>query len=172
MPRPASKFSFAAAHRLPRYSGKCFNLHGHNYRFQVVVRGEPDPYTGIFVDFSDVEKLVKEHVLDRVDHTNLNDSIENPTAENIATWMWQHLEGKLPGLVESMEPDRPGMHGTDSIDYGIVLSGEILLELDDGATVHLEPGDCVVQQGTRHAWRNHTSQPCTMAFVLVGARRG
>jgi 6-pyruvoyltetrahydropterin/6-carboxytetrahydropterin synthase len=95
-----AEFSFAAAHRLPRYNGKCFNLHGHNYRFQVVLRGEPDPYTGIFVDFGDVEKLVKEHVLDRVDHTNLNDSIENPTAENIATWMWPRLEGKLPGLVE------------------------------------------------------------------------
>jgi len=93
-------FSFAAAHRLPRYSGKCFNLHGHNYRFQVVLRGDPDPYSGIFVDFSDVENSVKEHVLDRVDHTNLNDFIENPTAENIATWMWHRLEGKLPGLVE------------------------------------------------------------------------
>jgi len=93
-------FSFAAAHRLPRYSGKCFNLHGHNYRFQVVLRGDPDPYSGIFVDFSDVEKSVKEHVLDRVDHTNLNDFIENPTAENIASWMWHRLEGKLPGLVE------------------------------------------------------------------------
>jgi len=93
-------FTFAAAHRLPRYSGKCFNLHGHNYRFQVVLRGDPDPYSGIFVDFSDVEKSVKEHVLDRVDHTNLNDFIENPTAENIANWMWHRLEGKLPGLVE------------------------------------------------------------------------
>ena len=61
----------------------------------MVLRGEPDPYSGIFVDFGDVEKTVKEHVLDRVDHTNLNDFIENPTAENIATWMWQRLEGKL-----------------------------------------------------------------------------
>src|SRR5205814_2347249 len=86
-----AEFTFAAAHRLPRYQGKCFNLHGHNYRFQVVLRGEPDPYSGIFVDFGDVEKAVKEHVLDKVDHTNLNDFIENPTAENIATWMWQHL---------------------------------------------------------------------------------
>jgi 6-pyruvoyltetrahydropterin/6-carboxytetrahydropterin synthase len=94
------EFTFAAAHRLPRYKGKCFNLHGHNYRFQVVLRGEPDPYSGIFVDFSDVEKAVKEQVLDRVDHTNLNDFIENPTAENIATWMWHRLEGKLPGLAE------------------------------------------------------------------------
>jgi 6-pyruvoyltetrahydropterin/6-carboxytetrahydropterin synthase len=95
-----AEFTFAAAHRLPRYQGKCFNLHGHNYRFQVVLRGEPDPYSGILVDFGDVEKTVKEHVLDKVDHTNLNDFIENPTAENIATWMWHRLEGKLAGLAE------------------------------------------------------------------------
>lgn len=95
-----AEFTFAAAHRLPRYVGKCFNLHGHNYRIQVVLRGEPDPYSGIFVDFGDVEKAVKDNILDKVDHTNLNDFIENPTAENIATWMWQRLEGKLPGLAE------------------------------------------------------------------------
>ena len=82
-----AEFTFAAAHRLPRYQGKCFNLHGHNYRFQVVLRGAPDPYSGIFVDFGDVEKAVQQHVLDKVDHTNLNDFIENPTAENIATWI-------------------------------------------------------------------------------------
>ena len=51
-----TEFTFAAAHRLPRYQGKCFNLHGHNYRFQVVLRGEPDPYSGILVDFGEVEK--------------------------------------------------------------------------------------------------------------------
>ena len=95
-----AEFTFAAAHRLPRYQGKCFNLHGHNYRFQVVLRGAPDPYSGIFVDFGDVETAVKQHVLDKVDHTNLNDFIENPTAENIASWMWERLLGKLPGLVE------------------------------------------------------------------------
>jgi len=95
-----AEFTFAAAHRLPRYQGKCFNLHGHNYRFQVVLRGEPNPYSGILVDFGDVDKAVKELVLDKVDHTNLNDFIENPTAENIAAWMWHRLEGKLPGLFE------------------------------------------------------------------------
>jgi 6-pyruvoyltetrahydropterin/6-carboxytetrahydropterin synthase len=89
-----AEFTFAAAHRLPRYQGKCFNLHGHNYRMQVVLRGEPDPYSGILMDFGDVEKAVIANVLDKVDHTNLNDFIENPTAENIASWIWQ------PGLAE------------------------------------------------------------------------
>src|SRR5207244_2591631 len=88
-----AEFTFAAAHRLPRYNGKCFNLHGHNYRMQVVLRGEPDSYTGIFVDFGDVEKAVQEHVLAKVDHANLNDFIENPTAEHIATWMWASHTG-------------------------------------------------------------------------------
>jgi len=70
-----------------------------------------------------------------------------------------------------LEPDHPGMHTTDTVDYDVVLSGEVWLELDDGAEVHLKPGDCVVQNGTRHAWHNKTDQPCTLAVVLVGARR-
>ena len=95
-----AEFTFAAAHRLPRYNGKCFNLHGHNYRFQVAVRGEADPYSGMLIDFVDIERAVKDQVLDKVHHTNLNDFIENPTAENIAVWIWQRLEGKLRGLAE------------------------------------------------------------------------
>ena len=78
---------------------------------------------------------------------------------------------KAPGLAEAMERQDSEMHTTDSVDYGVVLSGEITLELDDGATVRLKQGDCVVQNGTRHAWRNSTTTPCVMAFVLVGAVR-
>ena len=78
---------------------------------------------------------------------------------------------KAPGLAEAMEAHDSGMHTTDSVDYGVVISGEITLELDDGATVSLKQGDCVVQNGTRHAWRNSTTTPCVMAFVLVGAVR-
>ena len=81
------------------------------------------------------------------------------------------LAEKLPGMTEVLEPDHPGMHTTDTVDYDVVLSGEVWLELDDGAEVHLKPGDCVVQNGTRHAWHNKTDQPCTLAVVLVGARR-
>ncbi|MFQ5737434.1 MAG: cupin domain-containing protein [Acidobacteriota bacterium] len=67
-----------------------------------------------------------------------------------------------------MEQDHPGMHTTQTIDYGIVLSGEIDLELDEGE-VHLTPWDVVVQRGTRHAWRNRSAQPCTIAFVLISS---
>jgi mannose-6-phosphate isomerase-like protein (cupin superfamily) len=78
----------------------------------------------------------------------------------------------LPGLADCFEPDHPGMHSTESVDYDIVLNGEIWLELDDGAQVHLQQGDVVVQCGTRHAWRNKGSKSATMAFVLVGADSG
>ena len=76
---------------------------------------------------------------------------------------------KAPGLAEAMELQDVGMHTTDSVDYGVVISGEISLELDDGVRVTLKQGDCVVQNGTRHAWRNGSTTPCVMAFVLVGA---
>tara|TARA_Y100001001_G_scaffold2359_1_gene2819 strand:- start:26553 stop:26744 length:192 start_codon:yes stop_codon:yes gene_type:complete len=59
------------------------------------------------------------------------------------------------------------MRQTDTVDYGVVLSGQIVLELDNGATRALNPGDVVVQNGTRHAWRNPTDQPATLAFVLI-----
>lgn len=79
----------------------------------------------------------------------------------------EHAE-ESPGLVEYFEPNAPGMHTTPTVDYGIVLDGEIWLELDDGETVHLKKHDVIVQNGTRHAWRNRSSCPTKMAFVLLG----
>jgi len=76
-----------------------------------------------------------------------------------------------PGLAERFEMENPGMHTTDSIDYDVVLEGEIVLELDDGKEVTLRPHDVVVQNGTRHAWRNRSDKPAKMLFVLVGASR-
>jgi quercetin dioxygenase-like cupin family protein len=78
---------------------------------------------------------------------------------------------KLPGLVEVFEPGHPGMHTTDSVDYGICLEGELYLELDGGQEVRLTPGACVVQLGTRHAWHNRGDQPALMCYVLIGANR-
>ena len=74
-----------------------------------------------------------------------------------------------PGLAELFEPD--GMHTTDTVDYGIVLDGEIWLELDDGRQVSLRQHDVIVQNGTRHAWRNKSDRAATLAFILIGARR-
>ena len=64
------------------------------------------------------------------------------------------LEEKLPGMAEYVEPDSPGMHTTATVDYGIVLSGQATLELDDGARVTLNAGDTYIQNGTRHRWSN------------------
>jgi mannose-6-phosphate isomerase-like protein (cupin superfamily) len=80
------------------------------------------------------------------------------------------VEAKLPGLVGHTEPDNAGMHTTATIDFEYVVSGRIVLELDDGATVELGPGDTVVQNGTRHAWRNPFDEPATLVVVLIGAR--
>jgi mannose-6-phosphate isomerase-like protein (cupin superfamily) len=78
---------------------------------------------------------------------------------------------KFPGLLDAMELEHPGMHTTDTVDFDIVLSGEVWLELDDGAEVMLSTGDCVVQNGTRHAWHNRSNEPATVASALVGAPR-
>jgi hypothetical protein len=67
--------------------------------------------------------------------------------------------------------DEPGMHRTDTTDFGIILSGNVILELDDGAEVLLSPGDVVVENGTRHRWRVVGDVPATMAVCLIGAHR-
>jgi len=72
----------------------------------------------------------------------------------------QHGEGK---------PSHPGMHKTDSIDYAIVLAGEIYALTDEGETL-LKPGDVLVHRGTNHAWSNRSDRFCRVAFVLVDAR--
>jgi hypothetical protein len=83
----------------------------------------------------------------------------------------EELRQKLPGMADVMEPEHPGMHTTDTVDFDLVISGEVWLELDDGAEVHLHAGDAVIQNGTRHAWHNRSSEPCTLAVTLVGATR-
>ncbi len=80
-------------------------------------------------------------------------------------------EESQPGLLDPFEQDNPGMHTTDSVDYGICLAGEIYLEVDGGVEELVTPGTIVVQRGTRHAWRNRSNEICTMAYVLVGADR-
>lgn len=83
----------------------------------------------------------------------------------------RELTEKVPGMGDHFERDAPGMHTSDTIDYGIVVRGEMTLELDDGQKVHLRQGDCIVQNGTRHRWRNPLSEPCLMAFISLGGRR-
>jgi hypothetical protein len=84
----------------------------------------------------------------------------------------KELSDKLPGMGDVFDRSAPGMHTSDTIDYGVVVRGEMTLELDDGRKVHLRQGDCIVQNGTRHRWRNPLTEPCLMAFVSIGGKRG
>lgn len=98
------------------------------------------------------------------------DSTGLPPEFDIAAALAQ-MEQLLPGMASHMEPDNPGMHTTATVDFEYVVSGRVVLELDDGASVELGPGDTVVQNGTRHAWRNPFDEPCQMVVVLIGATR-
>ena len=96
------------------------------------------------------------------------DSVMTSIDFDQAAAFWEHKE-QTPGIVERFE--ETGMHTTDTIDYGVVLEGEIWLELDDGEMRHLKQHDFFVQNGTRHGWRNRSNSPATLAIVLVGANR-
>lgn len=76
------KFDFDAAHHLTKYHGKCERPHGHTYDLVVKLKGTPD-HEDMVYDFVQLKQLVKEQVLDRYDHRNLNDFLPNPTAEEI-----------------------------------------------------------------------------------------
>ncbi len=90
------EFKFDAAHNLTRYRGKCEKLHGHTYRLRVTLEGEPDE-DDMIIDFGDLKRIVNDLVISKLDHSYLNELIENPTAENIAMWIWRQLEGPLNG---------------------------------------------------------------------------
>ncbi len=90
------KFSFDAAHKLPNYKGKCSNLHGHHWELEVEVEGSIDPKTGMIVDFAIVDMIVKNHLIPMLDHTYLNDRLENPTAELIIAYCLGILQRIIP----------------------------------------------------------------------------
>ena len=77
----------------------------------------------------------------------------------------------LPEFLSKFDPEEPGMHATDTVDYVVVLEGELQLQTGDGAPIELSPGDVVVQGGVRHAWRNRSDRVARLAIVFVGAPR-
>ncbi len=104
---------FSSSHRLynPNFSddeneqvfGKCSNLngHGHNYTLEVIVAGEIDSQTGYVIDLKVLKEIIRENVINKVDHKNLNLDVDFlkdkiPTAENIAVGIWNQLENKIP----------------------------------------------------------------------------
>lgn len=111
------KAHFNAAHRLhnPDQSaewnratfGKCNspNWHGHNYELDVTVAGEPDPDTGFVVDLADLKQIVNEHVVEPLDHKNLNLDVpflagKKTSTETLAVAIWEQLAPHVPGLHE------------------------------------------------------------------------
>ena len=73
-------------------------------------------------------------------------------------------------VVEFSPGVSPRVHRTDSIDYAVVISGEIDMELEKGNEVHLRAGDVLVQRGTVHNWINRGTAPCVIAFALIDAK--
>jgi mannose-6-phosphate isomerase-like protein (cupin superfamily) len=96
-----------------------------------------------------------------------NDGFNDPTAGLFKTT----VEGGTVFRVVRYEPGvTPRNHRTDSIDYAVVMEGEIDMELDDGVVVHLKAGDLLVQRGTIHNWVNRGKDVCIIAFVLISAK--
>ncbi len=86
--------------------------------------------------------------------------------------MTAEIRQKIPDLLGVLDPARgAGMHATATIDFGVVVSGRVILQLEDGQA-ELGPGDCVVQRGTWHAWRNPWEEPCVLAFTLLRTEQG
>jgi 6-pyruvoyltetrahydropterin/6-carboxytetrahydropterin synthase len=93
-------FRFSSAHALPFYDGPCKRLHGHNYILQVTLAGRPSPKDGMIRDFDEIQRKVWEIALVSCDHHNLNDIMENPTAENMVVWFWDKISPHVEGLKE------------------------------------------------------------------------
>lgn len=93
------EFTFEAAHRLPKLppEHKCSRLHGHSYRVEVWLRGSIDSEKGWLVDFGDVKNAFKS-TFDLLDHSYLNEveGLHNPTAENLAQWIWKRIYPSFP----------------------------------------------------------------------------
>jgi len=105
------KLCFSAAHQLRveglsdeenrRIFGECSRLHGHNYVLEVTIAGEPDPRTGMVINLFELDAIVKDRVIARLDHRNLNEDVEEfkttaSTVEMIAKYVWERLHGAVP----------------------------------------------------------------------------
>jgi 6-pyruvoyltetrahydropterin/6-carboxytetrahydropterin synthase len=101
--RLSKTFHFEAAHHLPTFpiDHTCHRLHGHSFRFDVIVEGEVDPAKGYLIDYGDI-KSAAEPIVKQLDHYYLNDieGLSNPTSEMIAKWIFDRLKPALPLLIK------------------------------------------------------------------------
>lgn len=98
-----------------------------------------------------------------IDNTGTTDDGLRPVATTTENGTVFRVVQYNPGVT-------PRNHRTDSVDYAVVMAGEIDMELDDGRSVHLKAGDILVQRGTMHNWVNRGTVPCVIAFTLVSAK--
>lgn len=89
--------NFSSAHFLTKYHGRCENLHGHNYKVIITVKGKVKK-DGMVMDYKEIRKIAKEKAIDELDHASLNDVLENPSSENLAIFIWNKLKKDLPLL--------------------------------------------------------------------------
>jgi 6-pyruvoyltetrahydropterin/6-carboxytetrahydropterin synthase len=101
--RIRKQFKFEAAHVLPWHLGKCARLHGHSYLLEITLQGplqSEGPSRGMVEDFDVIAQVIEREVIAVLDHRSLNDFMENPTAENIARWIWSRIAGHFSRLDE------------------------------------------------------------------------
>ena len=104
------EFVFDAAHQLPNYKGRCERLHGHTWKLWVTVKADINPNDGLAFDFLRLKEVVKERVVDVLDHSYINDFIEHPSAEMMCVWIWRRLHD-VP-LYEVKVWETPTSHAT------------------------------------------------------------
>jgi 6-pyruvoyltetrahydropterin/6-carboxytetrahydropterin synthase len=96
------EFEFDAAHHLTKYYGKCERVHGHTYKLQVTLSGEMGA-NDMLIDFIILKRIVKKHVLEKLDHHDLNQIFDNPTTEKVALWIWEQLEPIEKLLIQELD---------------------------------------------------------------------
>jgi 6-pyruvoyltetrahydropterin/6-carboxytetrahydropterin synthase len=99
--RLTKTFGFEAAHDLPTFptDHKCRRLHGHSFRFDLIVEGQVEEAKGYLIDYGDIKKAA-EPIVQKLDHHYLNEipGLSNPTSENLARWLWDAIKPILPQL--------------------------------------------------------------------------
>lgn len=112
-------FSFDSAHFLPHVPDghKCKNMHGHTYKLRVFIKGQRDPHLGWIMDFKELKDIINP-LIDQLDHKLINEveGLENPTAENITVWIWDHIKPLLSNLSKIELYETP--------TTGVIYSGE------------------------------------------------